>query len=137
MSARIKKDLKNLRTEWALTILLTIAPILIARLMGVTAREFILGHFAFLAICTAWIGAAAFGKDLSIGALSFSFAQLECRHLLWKEKVQTIGGIALALFLASFFSLGFLMEPVAPGQAPWSIGSTSLMPLAFLGITLR
>ncbi len=136
MSARIKKDLKNLTPEWSLGILLACAPLLIANFTGISAREFLPGHFAFLAICSAWIGAAILGKDLSMGALSFSFAQLESRETLWKEKLQTLGIMSLGIYLASLIVMGFSVEPINARYHLNGVSTLNLGLLAFVGLVI-
>ena len=129
MSSRIKKDLINLRVESGIAAVLTTAPIFIFLSFGWSATEFLPFHLALLAVTSSWLGAGILGKDISVGLLAFSFAHLESRTTLWKEKIQT--GL-LHIGILFVLSMGTLLL-VGP-QADSALDEVSRTPTRVVGL---
>ncbi len=119
MSLRIKKDLRNLFPEWVLALLLVSAPVPMLRALGWEAGELLSFHLLFFALATAWLGAAVFGKDVSLGMLAFSLANSESRKRLWTEKLKTLVLQIGSVFLLAVLPIVVLGGDDASGPLGW------------------
>ena len=108
MSWRVRKDLRNLSTESAFALMLITFPFLILYSTGWPLGKVVPIQLGLLAIATSWLGSGVIGKDISLGFLSFSLAQVESRQQLWREKMRLSILMIGTLFLLSMGALTLL-----------------------------
>jgi hypothetical protein len=109
MRRRLRKELIGLLPAWGLAVAVPLAGLcLFGRL-----QHLFNGALALFAICTAVLGAAAFGAEFEHRTLPLLLTQPVARRRLWREKM-----VALAAALASASAVFALTADTPPAMAP-------------------
>lgn len=132
MLSRTNKDLRCLFPEFAFALLIVGVPCQVLRAWGWQLGEIAPVQLFLLALAVSSVSSAVFGKDLSLGMLSFSLAQIDSRAQLWKEKLLT-GSTLISLLL--LLALGSLLPLTSNDWSLRILSDQSLeSPLVLIGL---